>query len=136
MDQLPVFVYGTLRPGLGNYRWLLAGQTVHEQPATLPDAVMHEGPGFPYVVDGDGVVRGDLVEVRADVYVEVLASLDSLEGYSPSRRANHYDRVVRTVDTSAGPRQTWVYLAAATPDGPVVASGDWLDRDHRADRVA
>ena len=134
MDQLPVFVYGTLRPGRGNYGWALSGRTVNEEPATLAGAVMHHGPGFPYVVTGDGVVVGDLIEVDPAAYDDVMASLDALEGYRPARRSNLYDRVVTSVRTATGPRKAWVYLAARVPAGPLVASGEWPGPSR--DRVA
>ncbi len=126
-NQLPVFVYGTLRPGFGNYSWALAGKTVAETDATLPNSVMHHGGGFPLVVHGDATVTGVAIDVDPDRYGDVLAALDALEGYRPAGRSNLYDRVVRTVYTPSGPRRAWVYLYAA--DGldtrPVIASGDW-----------
>lgn len=48
--RLPVFAYGTLRPGEGNYAWALAGKTTAEVPATVVGMVLLDGPGFPFTV--------------------------------------------------------------------------------------
>lgn len=128
MQQLPVFVYGTLRPGCANFSWTLDGNTTSITPATLDAAVMYRGPGFPYVAAGDGVVVGDLIDLVPGRYRDVLATLDRLEGYDPDRRggSNHYDRVQRTVTTADGPRPAWVYMVASGPGREPIRSGDWL----------
>lgn len=137
MSNLPFFVYGTLRPGQGNHRRLLAGRFTQEIAATLPGHALY-GPGLPYVTAGEetSVVVGELIFVAPAGYAEVLTDLDRLEGYRPGR-AGHYDRQEREVRYT-GPDGfettvlAWVYLA-----GPVarerlrpsdrIASGDWLD---------
>ncbi len=136
MTNLPFFVYGTLRPGQGNYR-LLAGQTVAEFPATLPGHALY-GPGLPYVTAGeeDSAVVGDLIYVAAERHAEVLARLDCLEGYRPDRSDNHYDREARTVryvdvDGAEATTLAWVYLAGRWARerlrlGERIAGGDWL----------
>lgn len=127
MKQLPVFVYGTLRPGCGNFAWTLAGNTAAITPATLDGATMYRGPGFPYVAAGDGVVVGDLIDITADRYDDVLATLDGLEGYRPGHRGgSHYDRVQCTVMTPDGPRQAWVYMVNQQLGREPIPSGDWL----------
>jgi gamma-glutamylcyclotransferase (GGCT)/AIG2-like uncharacterized protein YtfP len=139
MTNRPFFVYGTLRPGQGNYR-LLAGRTVAEFPATLPGHALY-GPGLPYVTAGeeDWAVVGDLIFVASERYGEVLAGLDCLEGYRPGSRHCHYEREARTVryvdaDGAEATSVAWVYLA-----GPAVRErlrpaeripgGDWLEAE-------
>ena len=136
MTNLPFFVYGTLRPGQGNYR-LLAGQTVAEFPATLPGHALY-GPGLPYVTAGeeDSTVVGALIFVAPERYAEVLARLDCLEGYRPGRPHCHYERVVRTVryldaDGAEATTLAWVYLAGPAARERLrgterIAGGDWL----------
>lgn len=136
MTNLPFFVYGTLRPGQGNYR-LLAGQAVGEFPATLAGHALY-GPGLPYVTAGeeDSVVVGDLVFVAPERYGEVLARLDCLEGYRPGSRQCHYERKARTVRylDAGGAEATilaWVYLAGPAARDRLrpaerIAGGDWL----------
>ena len=136
MTNHPFFVYGTLRPGQGNYR-LLAGRTVGEFPAVLDGHALY-GPGLPYVTaaEGDSVVVGDLIFVDPGRYGEVLARLDSLEGYRPGSRHSHYERAARTVryvgvDGAEATTVAWVYLAGPAARErlrPVerIAGGDWL----------
>jgi gamma-glutamylcyclotransferase (GGCT)/AIG2-like uncharacterized protein YtfP len=142
--KYPFFVYGTLRPGHGNYAHLLAGQTDREAPAVLHDALMFTNGGYPYVIThpnlAGNTVKGDLVWVSDDIYANVMDSLDALEGTNnPNSRdhgTNHYDRVVATVHTDAGPETAWLY----TPNSawlrdvlsmPLVEGGDWSAASRR-----
>jgi gamma-glutamylcyclotransferase (GGCT)/AIG2-like uncharacterized protein YtfP len=133
---LPFFVYGTLRPGQANHRRYLAGRGCAVEPAALPGAALHHGPGFPYAVeDAAGTVQGELVSVPAAEYAQVLAALDRLEGHRGDG-TGEYVRLRRSVLLPDGTqRDAWVYLA-----GPPVAarllrapapigSGDWNARD-------
>ncbi|MDF3288292.1 gamma-glutamylcyclotransferase family protein [Streptomyces silvisoli] len=134
--RLPVFVYGTLRPGEANHG-LLLGRTAAETPAVLPGALLYEGPGYPYAVDdpGGGEIRGELIDPLPEVYEAVLADLDRLEEYVPGAPGNLYDRLAREVRVAAGHvRPAWVYLAgtatarALRADGVPVRGGDWRRR--------
>jgi gamma-glutamylcyclotransferase (GGCT)/AIG2-like uncharacterized protein YtfP len=133
---LPFFVYGTLRPGEGNHDLFLRGRTAAEEPGRLHDAVLYDGPGYPYAVERPGgEVRGELVTARPETYEDLLAALDRLEEYAPGDPRNLYVRVARDVvraDGSAVP--AWVYLAAPRvaarlrSAGTRIGSGDWLSR--------
>ncbi|MFC5721675.1 gamma-glutamylcyclotransferase family protein [Streptomyces gamaensis] len=111
---LPVFVYGTLRPGQGNHGRYLAGRTAAEEPAVLRGAVLYEGPGFPYAVEEPGgEVHGELVTLDPERWRTLLAALDALEDYVPGRARNHYVRVERPVVRGDGVTvRAWVYVAA------------------------
>ncbi|NYV76713.1 gamma-glutamylcyclotransferase [Streptomyces sp. UH6] len=154
--RLPVFVYGTLRPGGLYHPDFLLGRTTAEEPATLRGAVLHEGPGYPYALedthtgtdtatgggtgrDGDAVatvVRGELMMLREDGYEQVLAALDRLEDHRPGDPSSLYLRVVREVTRTAdgAPVAAWVYLAAPRlaarlrAEARIVTSGDWFVR--------
>ena len=137
--QHSVFVYGTLRPGQGNYQRLLAGRTVRESPA-LANGLALYGRGFPYAVPQSGArTVGNLITIRPHLYREVLTDLDQLEGYQPNRRAgNHYIRsarsVIATISTSNSGtweafHTAWIYLARPDIDTtgmPRIADDDWL----------
>ncbi|GAA0482904.1 gamma-glutamylcyclotransferase family protein [Streptomyces sp. NPDC046215] len=112
-EQLPVFVYGTLRPGQSNYGRFLHGRTAAEEPARMRGAVLYEGPGYPYAVtDPSGEIHGELISLAAAHHGAVLASLDRLEGHARGS-THHYVRVERTVLPAAGGAvRAWVYLAA------------------------
>ncbi|MCQ4043599.1 gamma-glutamylcyclotransferase family protein [Streptantibioticus rubrisoli] len=131
--RLPVFVYGTLRPGEANHG-LLRGRTAAETPAVLSGALLYEGPGYPYAVDdpGGGEIHGELIDPLPQVYEAVLADLDRLEEYVPGAPGNLYERVAREVrPTSGRPRSAWVYFAAPATarvlraNGVPIRSGDW-----------
>ncbi|MCC3768757.1 gamma-glutamylcyclotransferase [Streptomyces sp. UNOC14_S4] len=113
-ERLPVFVYGTLRPGQGNHERFLRGRTVAEEAARLRGAVLYEGPGYPYAVaDPEGEIRGELVTPAPAAHDAVLASLDALEGYAPDDPSSHYVRVTRPVSSERGVTvRAWVYLAS------------------------
>ncbi|WP_439681467.1 gamma-glutamylcyclotransferase family protein [Embleya sp. MST-111070] len=130
--QLPVFVYGTLRTGQGNYRRILAGNTARERAATLAGYKLLDG-GVPFAVpsvEGDHMVVGDLMEVDPDVWTKVLRSLDRLEGYRGTD-ADLYVRKTCEVRTSDGDvMSAYVYIAGKffgwDDDAPVVPGGDWV----------
>ncbi|MEU4683276.1 gamma-glutamylcyclotransferase family protein [Streptomyces xinghaiensis] len=133
--RLPVFVYGTLRPGGRHHTRLLHGRTDHEEPARLPGAVLYEGPGFPYAVEEPGrEVHGHLITPRAAHYGELLAGLDALEGYTPGEPATFYERCARDVLRADGRAvRAWVYFAAEPvarglrATGTRVPGGRWPD---------
>jgi gamma-glutamylcyclotransferase (GGCT)/AIG2-like uncharacterized protein YtfP len=141
LDELPLFVYGTLRVGRGNYRRLLAGKTLCVVPATLPDHALYIAayPYYPYVTaaENGGFVVGDLFTLRPEVYAELLTALDALEGYRPDDpEGSAYLRVRRPVRHAVAdgePRtvEAWVYCAgqrlrAAATEERHIPGGDWV----------
>lgn len=123
---LPFFVYGTLRPGEHNHARHLRGHVADSTPALLDDAVLHEGPGYPYALDGpgSGPVHGDLVTARPQDYAALLADLDRLEDYAPGDPHNDYERVARDVCLPDGSvRRAWVYVAAPAVRTRLLARG-------------
>ncbi|MFF3844306.1 gamma-glutamylcyclotransferase family protein [Streptomyces sp. NPDC002328] len=135
--ELPFFVYGTLRPGEPNHALFLRGRTHAEEPARLSDAVLYDGPGYPYAVEEPGgTVSGDLVTALPQAYGPLLAELDRLEDHRPGDPRNLYERVAREVIRGADgrPVRAWVYVAAEPvaarlrTRGRRIDSGDWRDR--------
>ncbi|MER6342865.1 gamma-glutamylcyclotransferase family protein [Streptomyces sp. NPDC001595] len=134
--SLPFFVYGTLRPGEPNHDVFLRGRTRAEEPGRLPDAVLYDGPGYPYAVPRPGgSVRGEIVTALPGEYGELLRALDRLEECeTPGDPRNLYERVAREVVRTAdgAPVRAWVYLAAPPvaarlrASGTLVEGGDWL----------
>ncbi|MET8174933.1 gamma-glutamylcyclotransferase family protein [Streptomyces clavifer] len=116
---LPFFVYGTLLPGRHNHDRFLRGRTSGQRPAVLPGALLYEGPGYPYAIEGHGTVHGALVTAAPGSYAELLGILDDLEEYlGPDHPRTLYERVVRRAVPVNGPGsgepvRAWVYFAAA-----------------------
>src|SRR5262245_21656414 len=86
---LPVFVYGTLRPGRVN--WPVAERFCRRhEPAMLPGFALYDldypcAVGAAPPIAGDGgrpAVRGDLLWLD-DVATDALLHLDAFEGYDP-----------------------------------------------------
>jgi len=106
-----VFVYGSLRPGREGSG--LFGAAVRAAvPAVLADHALHAR-GLPYPFarpEPGGRVAGDLLDVD-DPDGRLLARLDAYEG-------DDYVRARVVVETAAGPRAAWTYVA-----GPGVTLG-------------
>lgn len=135
-ERLPFFVYGTLRPGAGNYLWTFAGHTTHETAGQVLGAVLHDNGAFPYMLltgEPADTVTGDLLTVTDTAFSQVLTRLDRLEGYEPGATDNYYDRVVVDVHTADPDRPTRAYAYIVTGSVahqarrlPRIDSGDWF----------
>lgn len=133
---LPFFVYGTLLPGETNHALYLHGRTRSEEPASMRDLVLYDGPGYPYAVtEPGGVVAGEIVTARDEEYAGLLRALDRLEDHVPGDPRNLYERVRRDAVRADGTTvTTWVYVAADTVAarlrrrGRLIESGDWRAR--------
>ncbi|MFE1483560.1 gamma-glutamylcyclotransferase family protein [Streptomyces griseus] len=145
--ELPFFVYGTLLPGEPNHDLFLRGRTAGERPAVLPRALLYDGPGYPYAIEGHGRVHGTLLVAAPGVYGELLGLLDHLEEFlGPGHPRNLYERVAREVelpgeagvagvadagDGAGESVRAWVYLAAAAvtrslrTGGVLIPGGRW-----------
>ncbi|MCX4682298.1 gamma-glutamylcyclotransferase [Streptomyces sp. NBC_01433] len=131
-DQKPVFVYGTLRAGQGNYFGILKGTTVQERPAILNGYTLF-GRGVPFAVQReDRIVVGEVMDVDTELWPGVLRNLDRLEGYHGEGCTNMYDREVRTVTLDDGSTvEAYVYLAGKSSrrwfiDSEEIPGGDFV----------
>jgi gamma-glutamylcyclotransferase (GGCT)/AIG2-like uncharacterized protein YtfP len=133
VDQLPLFVYGTLRRGQENYS-LLRGNTLAELPAFLEGMALYSLRSYPMIVEGESVVRGELLTLHPRVYIRLLADLDQLEGYIPGQ-PSRFQRMERCIQTENGTRMlAWVYVGDVNilEHEPHVAipHGDWCRYRH------
>lgn len=128
----PFFVYGTLKRGQSNYARLLAGQTVSEIRAWLPNTALYTAGPYPFLVEAvdlvppGATVFGELMTVAVDQYQQTLALLDELEDFVPGRVGNLYERVIRTVQTAVGPCEVWVYITGAVVEAAIRRGELWL----------
>lgn len=132
-DQLPLFVYGTLRQGQENY-WLMRGNTVSEVSATIEQMALYSLRAYPMMVEGEGRVYGELITLHPRVYSRLLTDLDQLEGYSPDRDSR-FRRVERCVRTEVGSTLlAWVYLGdqrvLEAEAHVAIPHGDWCRFRH------
>jgi gamma-glutamylcyclotransferase (GGCT)/AIG2-like uncharacterized protein YtfP len=137
-ERLPVFVYGTLRPGQINWEYRLEGRVVRSTPGRLAGVALLDCGPYPAAHEraGAGGIVGDLVWLDPDGWAGTLALLDELEGYVAGQPDNLFERVVRTVASDAGPVDAWVYLAGQElleAGIPEIAGGDWVAHRRRAD---
>jgi gamma-glutamylcyclotransferase (GGCT)/AIG2-like uncharacterized protein YtfP len=128
-EQLPVFVYGTLRPGQKNYPHYLQGRTLREEPARCRGRIyfLPEG-GYPYLTSATGEVRGDLMTLSPQTYEQTLAALDELEEYYPQDEPGSiYLRRVAMVAVGDRQVRAWVYYWNRMVTGVPIPSGDYAD---------
>ncbi|MER7555235.1 gamma-glutamylcyclotransferase family protein, partial [Streptomyces anulatus] len=92
--ELPFFVYGTLLPGEPNHDLFLRGRTAGERPAVLPRALLYDGPGYPYAIEGHGRVHGMLIVAAPGIHGELLGRVRKVP---PARR-----RLARTLAALSG----------------------------------
>jgi gamma-glutamylcyclotransferase (GGCT)/AIG2-like uncharacterized protein YtfP len=130
--QLPIFVYGTLRTGQGNWARLLRGITVSETPAVALDHALYAN-GIAFAHQRAGAqVQGDLMVLPEDRYEQVLANLDDLEGYDAASDSGHYLRRTCTVRLPDGDEvEAYIYLGGPRAlrrftDDDLVPDGDWV----------
>lgn len=145
--RLPVFVYGTLKPGYSNHEATLAGVVAHVDAGELAGYELRtsgrDGGPFPYLLrndDSGSVVFGSVLYIEPAAYDAVLRRLDRLEGCFPNDPArSHYTRERVVVEVGGGTVECWVYLAGpwAQADADrlhLVVGGDWQYRPALARR--
>jgi gamma-glutamylcyclotransferase (GGCT)/AIG2-like uncharacterized protein YtfP len=135
-DQLPLFVYGTLRHGQENYA-LLRGNTVAETPAVIERMALYSLRAYPMIVEGESIVHGELMTLHPRIYTRLLADLDQLEGYRPGADSR-FRREQHCVQTEGGAQLVaWVYVGdprtLAQEPHILVPHGDW--RRHRHELI-
>ncbi len=122
-----IFVYGSLMTGFWNYERLLKGKVKSVTSAEMEGLLYHLPAGFPGVTEGEGIVKGELMELDDE---GILQRLDSLEGYVPGSNNNLYTRVRKKVKLKNGETQfCWVYLYEDKDylheKGILIEDGDW-----------
>jgi gamma-glutamylcyclotransferase (GGCT)/AIG2-like uncharacterized protein YtfP len=125
---LPLFVYGTLMTGFGNYFGLLRGRHDDVKPATIKGKMYSAGM-FPMVIDGDDTIVGQLIYIPEKYFTSVIRDCDRLEGFYPSGDYNLYDRKIVTATLEDGSTvDAWSYISKERSSMSLrkpVVSGDW-----------
>ncbi len=132
LSRLPVFVYGTLRPGEKNFARYLGGRCVRILPATTNGALYFvRNEGYPYLTDEAGTVRGDLIFLAPSRYHETLRRLDQLEEYRPQDPENsvYLRKPVTAITADGKARIAWTYFwNLADLRGERILGGDFCNR--------
>ena len=132
IHQLPLFVYGTLRPGEQYHNRLLGDHIDRVESALIQGGlVQHLAGNYPCLVRGEGSVAGELVWIQPEVWPKLIEAVDRFEEYSPLDMENSMYRREQ-VEAKLGCGKvilawTYVWNQAEMP-GPVIVSGDWQDR--------
>ncbi|MDQ2695481.1 MAG: gamma-glutamylcyclotransferase [Pseudomonadota bacterium] len=109
-----VFVYGTLRRGGSNHRWLRGAPRLGAHRTAAQFTLLDLGPYPAAVAGGRTALRGEVYAVDA----ARLALLDRLEDCPREYRRQR-------IPTPFG--AAWIYLyRRPAPGAPRIASGDWL----------
>lgn len=120
-----IAVYGLLRAGESGFeRFGLAAAFRDVGPCLIAGRLYDFG-RYPGLVAGEGVVRGEIFEVRD---ASVMPALDAYEDYWPDDpERSRYERVqVPLLDPR---REAWVYRWIGSLDGArPIDSGDWFAR--------
>lgn len=129
MENLtPVFVYGTLRHGEGNYH-ILRGKTEKEEIALISGAIYPVASygGFPCLMDEEGEVVGELMWIKPELYERTMQALDRLEGYREYDEKNSmYIRQKVSVMYRGEEIQAWAYFWNRGKTGTKkITSGCW-----------
>ncbi|MBB1158410.1 MULTISPECIES: gamma-glutamylcyclotransferase family protein [Amycolatopsis] len=136
MEQLPVFVYGTLRSGQRNHG-LIGDRVAQRFPARAAGLGLF-GDRIPFALDRPGQqVVGELMVLAEAQYEAAMADLDRLEKYHPDRPGDClYLRVRRPVDYLAengewAETPAWLYLTGQAARGRYdenvpILGGDWV----------
>ena len=132
---MKVFVYGTLMQGFGNHRVMEEAQGKFITKAFIRDKdIFFVSLGsFPAVIDGKGIVFGEIYEIpdekiktwRGDLYP--IKVLDSLEGYNSKTRNGMYLRKRAVAVTPKG-EKIWVsyyYWNGEVNAQMKIKHGDW-----------
>lgn len=111
-----LFVYGSLKKGKSNHRWLGDAKKVCD--GVVFGLRLHQGPGFPYAFK----VNDHTCTTYGEVYdMPNLDRCDILEGYP-----DHYTRSqVEVTDDNGGALTAWVYHKPTKPHGDIIESGVW-----------
>jgi gamma-glutamylcyclotransferase (GGCT)/AIG2-like uncharacterized protein YtfP len=111
LDNLKVFVYGTLKPGEANYQRYCAGRVVEAKRAIAFGQLYDLPLGYPAMTPGNSPIQG-FVLTFADP--AILSDLDDLEDYDPNRTPEENEYYRQQIETHSPAGQAlglaWAYL--------------------------
>lgn len=118
-ENVRVFVYGSLLPGMHNYG-VIAPYLLASQPGRVHGRLLDVGRYPALLPDASRTVRGMWMDVRR----EALPVLDKLEDFVGIEEKNDYERVW-TTDADQPSICGWVYIWTETRGCPGLESDWW-----------
>lgn len=127
-----LFVYGTLLPGLQNYKRFIEPHKPKVYEARAKGVMYHiPGDGYPVVLEGEGEVKGVLYETR-DLSV-ILPEIDEIEKYTDVESQSLLIREIRDVEVLDTGKTVKAHMYLWPPskaqwlkeNGEVIPDGDW-----------
>lgn len=96
-----LFVYGTLRTDMYNYKKFLKDKILQSELAYVKGSLYEiKGVLYPALIPGDHMIAGEIMEVDDDA---IFTTLDELEGYhGEANDANEYDKVMMDIYDDRG----------------------------------
>ncbi len=128
-----IFVYGSLRSDMFNYKIYLDGNVESSYKGYINGNLSHlDNKGYPAVVPGEGKVLGELMNLID--FEKTLSELDEMEHYEENGKNNEYNRKVVEVDLLDGTKEK-AYYYEYNPGTEInkddllipVPSGDWKE---------
>ena len=119
------FVYGTLQKGMYNQNFLPEETVISRRDASIKGSLFWVKNGnYPaLLLEGDTVVKGEIVEVKDEFLKEVLKRCDNLEGHPCI-----YERKVVTIEIDGQKEQCYTYIFKQyTMLGAEIPSGNYKE---------
>ncbi len=134
--NINVFVYGSLREGFFNYDKYLKGKVNSIKPAKINNMIVYHMPykGYPAIMKGEGIVYGEIMEIKPEIYDETMSAMDKMEGFiSKNNPQNEYEKTILEVEhiDDGKTEKCYVYFYNKDIDpkfedeSVFVAHGDW-----------
>lgn len=130
LNNLNVFVYGTLKPGEVNYQRYCVGKVVEVKRAIAYGQLFDLSLGYPAMTIGESPVQGFVLTFADSA---MLSILDEVEEYDPHRRPEENEYYRQQIETYSPTGQAlgiaWVYLMTTVQvqhwQGVLLSSGWW-----------
>lgn len=127
-----LFVYGTLLPGLDNYKRFIEKHKPKVYRARAKGIMYYlPGDGYPVVLEGEGEVKGVVFETR---HLSVaLSEIDEIEKFTGVESQSHLIREIREVENLETGETLKAHMYLWPPsraewlkkNGEVIPDGDW-----------
>jgi len=130
MEQLPLFVYGTLIPDQPNY-YLWKDSIADTKNGIIKNHQLFDMGHYPMITESNGKnVSGMLMYIKTEDYDKITKIIDNLEGYNPENHGNSaYNREIRDIKLEDGKlEKAWIYIGTEKyiQNENLVRGGNWV----------